>query len=78
MQNSKCTAGHPDIFCYTEHENNKLNKEVSSEDTVGTQDYRQNKFPFRYIKEFVELALIYMNELGLNLFRNIQETETSN
>ena len=32
---------------------------------MGTQDYFQNKFPFGYIKEFVELALIYMNELGL-------------
>lgn len=46
MQNSKCTAGHPDIFCYTEHENNKLNKEVSSEDILPAQDYCQNKFSF--------------------------------
>lgn len=46
MQNLKCTAGHPDMFCYTEHENSKQNKEVSSEDILPAQDYCQNKFSF--------------------------------
>ena len=43
-----------------------------------TQSYCQKKFPFGYKKEFVELALIYMNELALNLLQIIHETETNN
>ena len=32
---------------YIEHENDKLNKEVSSDDILVAQDYCQNIFPFR-------------------------------
>lgn len=74
MQNSKCTAGHPDIFCYTEHENSKQNKEVSSEDILVDQEHFQSTLPFRCKQEFV--ALIYMNELGLNLPGIDKEPET--
>ena len=76
MQNSECLPGRPDLLYYTEHENDKLNKEVSSGDIVVAQDYCQNKFPFGCKQEFVKLTLIYMNELELNLPRNVQEAET--
>ena len=48
------------MFCYTEHENSKQNKEVSSEDILPAQDYCQNKFSFECKQEFLELALIYI------------------
>ena len=41
-----------------------------------TQDYYQYKFPCGCKQEFVEVALIYINELELNLPGNVEEAET--
>ena len=59
---------------FIEHENDKLNKEVTSEGILVGQDYCQSMLPFRCKQEFV--ALIYMNELGLNLHGIDEEAET--
>ena len=73
--NSECSAGRPNIWHYTVHENDKLSK-VSREDVLLTQDYYQYKFPCGCKQEFVEVALIYINELELNLPGNVEEAET--
>ena len=62
MQNSECPASCPDILCYTKHEHDKLEKEVSSEDYVLAQNYCQNKFLLGHKQQFAELALIYIGK----------------
>ena len=73
-RNSEFPANCLNILYFIEHENDKLNKEVSSEDVLVDQDHFQSILPFWCKQEFV--ALIYMNELGLNLPGIDKEPET--
>ena len=73
-RNSEVPANCLNILYFIEHENDKLNKEVSSEDILVDQEHFQSTLPFRCKQEFV--ALIYMNELGLNLHGIDKEPET--